>query len=198
MIAIRQVTLAAAALAFTFVTATFAQAQQYQVDPNHHSVTFKIRHLGLSFVHGRFSDLKGTVNFDKNNPEKSTFELSVPASTINTANDQRDGHLKSADFFDVEKYPAITFKSTKVKFDDDDKDELEITGELTLKGVTRIVKIEMDIAGPNEKGHRGFTTELEIKRSDYGMSYGLPNAIGDKVELEINFEAIPATQADNN
>lgn len=188
---IRRSFVAALALVITLTAAAATNAATYDVDANHHSVTFKIKHLGLSFIHGRFSDLTGTVNYDEKSPEKTTFVLAVPARTVNTANEKRDAHLRTADFFDVEKFPEISFRSTSVKRDGDDKDELEVTGELTLKGVTRTVKIEMKRKGPNKDGHIGFTTELEINRSDYNMSYGTPNNIGDKVKLEISFEAVP-------
>lgn len=184
-----------------FVTALFVlgslvaatpllQAETYTPDPNHQSVVFNIEHMNLSFVHGRFSQMTGHVKYDAKDIEQSSFDLKVPATTINTDNEKRDGHLKSADFFDVAKYPDITFKSTQVT-QGDDKDKIEVTGDLTLHGVTKSVTITFEMRGPNDKGLLGFSTELEIKRSDFGMSYGVPN-IGDTVKMDISFEALPA------
>lgn len=175
-----------------FAAAPALHAQSYTPDPNHQSVVFNIEHLNLSFVHGRFSELSGEVKYDAKNIEDSSFDLKVPAATVNTGNEKRDGHLKSADFFDVKKYPDIAFKSTSV-VKGDDKDEIKVTGDLTLHGVTKSVTVEFEVRGPNAKGLMGFSTELELKRSDYGMSYGVPN-IGDTVKMDISFEAIPAKE----
>lgn len=176
--------------ALSLVAAPALHAEQYEPDPNHQSVVFDIEHMSLSFVHGRFTQLTGQINYDAKDPTQSTFHLVVPAKTVDTANEKRDGHLRSKDFFNVEKYPEITFKSTKV-VKGDDKDELKVTGDLTLLGVTKSITVEFEIKGPNKKGLVGFSTDIEIKRSDYGMNFGLAN-IGDKVDMDISFEAIPA------
>lgn len=177
-------------LAMSFAVVSVAQAGNYEPDANHQSIVFDVEHLSLSFVHGRFTDLTGHVNFDDKKPAESSFHLVVPAKTIDTANEKRDGHLRSKDFFNVEKHPNITFKSTKV-VQGDDKHELVVTGDLTLLGVTKSVTVEFKVKGPNEKGVMGFSTEISLKRSDYGMGYGVPN-IGDTVDMKISFEALPA------
>ena len=176
-------------LAMSFAAVPAVQAEKYEPDPNHQSVVFDVEHLSLSFVHGRFTNLTGQVNYDAKKPAESSFHLVVPAKTVDTANEKRDGHLRSKDFFDVEKHPNITFKSTKV-VQGDDKDVLEVIGDLTLLGVTKSVTVEFKVKGPNKKGVMGFSTEITIKRSDYGMGYGVPN-IGDTVDLNISFEALP-------
>lgn len=169
-----------------------AKAASYKVDPAHHGVVFNISHLKVSKIFGRFNELTGQVNYDPAKPEATTINLAVQAKSIDTANEQRDKHLRSPDFFNVAEFPVITFKSTRVVVDEKDKDktELKVTGDLTLLGVTKSVTVEFDVRGPRDKGALGFVTELEIKRSDFGMKYGLPDAIGDKVELDISFELI--------
>lgn len=177
--------------AMTMVGVSTAQAESYKVDPNHNGVTFEIEHLKISKVFGKFAKFSGTVEYDPKNVQATRFDLTVQAESINTANEKRDEHLRGSDFFDVEKHPTITFKSTKVVQDQDDKDELKVTGDLTLLGVTKQVTLEFDVKGPAQKGQYGFTTEIEIKRSDFGMKYGLP-MIGDKVDLDISFEVLKA------
>lgn len=177
-------------LALSLAATPVLHADNYEPDPNHQSVVFDIQHMDLSFVHGRFTQLSGQINYDAKDPAKSTFHLVVPAKTVDTANEKRDGHLRSKDFFNVEKYPDITFQSTKVALDDD-QDELKVTGDLTLHGVTKSVVVVFEIKGPNKKGIIGFSTKIEIKRSDFDMKFGIPN-IGDEVEMQISFEALPA------
>ncbi len=173
----------------TMVGVSTAQAKQYKVDPNHNGVVFEIEHLRISQVYGKFTKFSGTVEYDPRNVEASKFDLTVEAASIDTANEARDNHLRKPDFFNVEKYPTITFKSTKVVRDGDDKDEIKVTGDLTLLGVTKSVTIEFKVKGPADKGQYGFTGDIDIKRSDFGMNYGIP-MIGDKVELDISFEVI--------
>jgi len=177
--------------AMTMVGVSSAQAESYTVDPNHQGVVFEIEHLRISKVFGKFTKLTGTVEYDPKNVEASKFDLTVEAASIDTGNANRDKHLRSADFFNVEKFPTITFKSTKVTRDGDDKDELKVTGELTLLGVTKTVTIELEVKGPAAKGQYGFTGDIDINRTDYGMKYGVP-MIGDKVELDISFEVLQA------
>lgn len=177
-----------AVMSLVLVNPAAAQNQSYKVDPNHNGVVFSIGHMGLAKVFGHFTQFTGSIAYDAAKPEQASFDLQVEAASINTANEKRDEHLRTKDFFNVEKFPLITFKSTSVKAGDD-KGELEVTGDLTLMGVTKSVTIEMDAKGPNEKGAVGFTTELKIKRSDFGMGYGIP-MIGDEVKLDISFEAI--------
>lgn len=171
----------------TMIGSSAVQAASYKVDPNHNGVVFEIEHLKISQIYGKFTKLSGTVEYDPANVEASKFDLTVEATSINTGNEARDKHLRTADFFNVEQHPTITFKSTKVVKDDDN--ELKVTGDLTLLGVTKSITIEIDVKGPAQKGQYGFTTELEIKRSDFGMKYGIP-MIGDKVDMDISFEVL--------
>ena len=180
-------------VAFAFI-ALFAKgtavraADDYAVDPVHSSITFKVQHLGLAFVHGRFNDYSGTISIDAD-AAKCTFTMSIKVESIDTANAMRDQHLRTPDFFDAKQFPNITFKSTSVKAA---KDDYEVTGDFTMHGVTKSISFVLtggktaDIKGMKRIG---FTTDLSVKRSDYGMKGGIP-AIGDEVYIAISFEGI--------
>lgn len=162
----------------------------YEIDPDHTSVTFKISHLGIGWVHGRFNEVAGTATVNANDPTKSSFTLTIPVKSIDTKVEQRDEHLRSADFFDVEKYSEMTFKSTKVKRIGKG---LEVTGDLTLHGVTKLVTFEL-IGGqtaefPEGVQRIGYSTSFVLKRSDFGMKTML-GPVGDEVHTEISFQAI--------
>lgn len=182
---------AAAALAAPAVA-----AETYNIDANHASVGFKIRHL-MSQVTGHFSDLEGTVHIDRDDPTASSVEITIQADSINTANERRDGHLKSPDFFDVANHPTITFKSTAVKPAGDDV--YEVTGNFTMHGVTKSIVLPVKILGemtdPWGNQRIGFEIETTISRKDYGITYnqvldqgGL--MLGEEVLVAINLEAV--------
>jgi len=166
----------------------------YKVDPNHSSVGFSIRHF-VSNVPGRFRDFNGVIKYDKQNPAASSVELSVQAASINTDNTDRDNHLKSADFFDVEKFPTLTFTSTKVT--GKDANTLNVTGNLTMHGVTKEVTIPVSVLG-TMKGPRGekagFETAFTVNRKDYGIVWNRVldaggSILGDDVKVSIEIEA---------
>jgi polyisoprenoid-binding protein YceI len=160
-----------------------ASADDYKVDPLHTSVSFKVGHLGISWIHGRFNQVSGEFTVDGNN---SSFGLKIKADSVDTGIAKRDGHLKSPDFFDVKQFPLITFKSTAVKMIDDG---YEVTGDLTMHGKTN--SITMKLTGgktANFGGQRiGFSTVLSLKRADYGMTRLAP-AAGDEVRIDISME----------
>ena len=162
-------------------------ADEYSVDPVHSSVTFKAEHMGISWVHGRFNEFSGNVVYDKANPAKSSFEMTIKAGSVDSGNKQRDGHLMSGDFFDAKQFANITFKSTGVK---PVKDGLEVEGDFTMHGTTKKIKFlmkggkEADIRG---KKVVGFWTDLTVKRSDFGMKE--MQGLGDEVPVSISFEA---------
>jgi polyisoprenoid-binding protein YceI len=165
-------------------------ADSYQFDPAHTSVTFKIQHVGISWVQGRFDDLAGACTLDPNDPGKSTFEMTIKTTSVDTNVAQRDNHLRSPDFFDVKQFPEMTFKSTSVKKVDAG---LEVTGDFTLHGVTKAVSFTL-VGGqkaefPKGTQRIGFVTELKLKRSDYGMAKMIPD-VGDEVRIFISFEAV--------
>ena len=166
----------------------------YKVDPNHSSVGFSIRHF-VSNVPGRFRDFNGVIKYDKQNPAASSVELTVQAASIDTDNTDRDNHLKSPDFFDVAKYPTLTFASTKVTAKD--ANTLNVTGNLTMHGVTKEVTIPITVLG-TMKGPRGekagFETAFTVNRKDYGIVWNRVldaggSILGDDVKVSIGIEA---------
>jgi polyisoprenoid-binding protein YceI len=163
-------------------------ADDYAVDAMHAGVNFKISHLGLSWVYGRFNDFSGTFTIDAADPAKCSFNLSIKTESVDTNNMKRDEHLRSPDFFNAKQFPVITFKSTAVK---PLKDGYQVTGDLTLHGVTKSVSFAL-LGGrkaefPKGVQRTGFSTELTIKRSEFGIDKGT-DAVGDEVPISISFE----------
>lgn len=182
------------ALPLTASTAS-AAADTFTVDAAHSNIGFQIRHF-VSRVPGRFNDFSGTIVWDKENPAASTVEITVQAKSIDTFNENRDGHLKGPDFFDVDKFPTLTFKSTSVKAVD--ADTLSVTGDLTAKGITKKTTIEVSLLGVMETGggkaKAGFETKFTINRQDFGISWNKTldtggAVLGDDVQIEVAFEA---------
>jgi polyisoprenoid-binding protein YceI len=165
-------------------------ADDYAMDGMHSGVTFKIQHLGLSWIYGRFDDFAGGFTIDADDAGKCLFGISIKAETIDTNNQKRDDHLRSPDFFNVKQFPTISFKSTAVKAI---KDGYEVTGDLTLHGVTKPVTFKLNggkkAEFPKNVQRTGFSTELTIKRSDFGMDKML-EAIGDEVYISISIEGV--------
>lgn len=164
-------------------------ADDYAFDPIHSSISFKARHLDISWVHGRFNSADGKVSLDRANPAKSTFALTIKADSVDTGNKQRDDHLRQPDFFDVKQFPTIEFKSTSVK---GVADGYEVTGDFTMHGKTK--KITFTLKGGKEidfmGGKRvGFSTDLKVKRSDFDFDKKSIGPIGDEVLIYIDFEA---------
>lgn len=165
-------------------------ADTYEIDGAHSSFSFAVKHAGISWVHGRFNKFRGTVTLDEADLSKSVFEVSLPVDSIDTNQAKRDEHLRSPDFFNEKQFPFVTFKSTKVE---DKGENLHVTGNFTMHGVTKSITLDLNKGGSAElpKGvHRvGFSTEAVIKRSEYGMDYGIP-MVGDEVKISISFEAV--------
>ncbi len=162
-------------------------ADDYTLDGMHTSVSFKASHLGLSWTHGRFNDVGGSFQIDPD-AGKCSFSLTIKTESVDTGNAKRDGHLRSPDFFNVKQFPALTFKSTEVK---PIKDGYQVIGDLTLHGVTKSVSFPL-VGGrkaefPKGVERTGYSTELSIKRSDFGMDK-MVEAIGDEVFISISFE----------
>jgi polyisoprenoid-binding protein YceI len=163
---------------------------RYQFDAAHTSVTFKIQHIGISWVQGRFNEFSGACTLDADDPAKSSFEMTIKTTSVDTNVTARDKHLRSPDFFDTEKFPDMIFKSTSVK-----KVEggLEVMGDFTLHGVTKPVTFTL-VGGkktefPKGTQRVGFVTEFSLKRSDYGMDKMIPD-VGDEVRIFISIEAV--------
>ncbi len=161
----------------------------YKIDSVHSSVGFRVRHL-LSKVQGRFGKAEGTVRVDTADITKSSVDVTIDVATISTNEDKRDAHLKGPDFFDVAKFPVITFKSTAVK--EVAKGKLEITGTFTMKGVSKTLVLPVTSLGtavdPWKNVVAAFEGAVRINRMDYGVSYG-PGLVGDDVDVELNIEA---------
>jgi len=184
-------TAALSALLLTGVSA-LAQSSSWVIDKNHSQVNFQIRHGGVSNVRGSLSGVTGTVVWDDKDPSKSSVEATIDATTVSTNNDARDKHLKSPDFFNVEKFPTLTFKSTSVS---GASGKLQVTGDLTLGGVTKSVTLDVDGPTAPQKGMggkmvTGFSASGLLKRSDF--NFGNPKfngLLGDDVKFTIDVEA---------
>jgi polyisoprenoid-binding protein YceI len=173
-----------------------AEAQNlYTIDTDHSNVAFKVRHL-VSKVAGEFTDFDGTITADFNNLDVSGVQFSIRTASIDTRNEDRDGHLRSADFFDVEKFPEITFTSTKIT--KVDKNSFAVAGTLTMHGVSKPTTLTVDHLGEmNAMGgtRAGYELSTTLDRKDWGISWnkaldsgGL--ILGDDVEININLEVI--------
>jgi polyisoprenoid-binding protein YceI len=163
-------------------------ADDYTFDLVHSSVSFKARHLDISWIHGRFNEVEGKFSLDRKDPAKSTFELTIKADSVDTGNKARDEHLRQPDYFDTKQFPTITFKSTSVKAIEGG---YELTGDFSMHGKTK--KITFPVKGGKEiefKGTKraGFSTELSLKRSDFGFDKSAIGPIGDEALIMIDFE----------
>jgi polyisoprenoid-binding protein YceI len=178
--------------------ATVSQAEQievYQIDPAHSAVQFKIRHF-FAKVPGGFTDFDGKIILNRTDIAKSKVEATIKTASIDTANEKRDGHLRSADFFDAEKYPTITFKSTAWK--EVGKNAYEVTGDFTMHGVTKPVTLAVKDLGSGAAmgGHRGgWEATTTIDRTVYGVAWnkaveGGGMTLGNEVEITLNIEGV--------
>ena len=166
-------------------------AETYTLDPDHSAVVFRIKHLGIATVFGRFHHPVGRITFDPQSPQKSHIQVQVAAKNVDTGVVKRDNHLRSADFFNVEKHPLILFESRSVKAKD--QNNFEVIGDITLLGNTRTVTVLVTQTGegmdPWGKFRRGFETTFSIMRKDFGMDF-MPGVVGDKVVLTISVEGV--------
>jgi polyisoprenoid-binding protein YceI len=169
-------------------------AGTWDIDPVHSEVGFVVRHLVVTKVRGRFADVKGHIVTGEN-PLDSSVEIEVDLNSISTHNEQRDGHLRSADFFEVEKYPTMTYRSTGVR---QDGDKFVLDGELTLKGVTKSVPLTFEVNGIGENPLAGttvagFSGTASINRKDFNVNFeGVQNGIAivsDKIDIHVEVEA---------
>lgn len=179
-------------LAVTSVaTAALAKPVAYQIDPTHTATVFSWDHFGFSTPSGNFSNIQGTINVDEKKPANSSVNVTIPLSSINTNVKALDEHLVAADWFDAAKYPNITFKSTKVETQD--KKNFKITGDLTIKGITKPVVLDAVL---NKQGEHpmtkaptvGFNATTSFNRSAFGIANFVPN-VGDKITVSITTEA---------
>lgn len=171
----------------------------YEIDPAHTSVTFSVRHMMVSNVKGEFRKTSAIVKYDPDNPANSSVDATIDASSIATRDDQRDAHLKSADFLDVANFPTITFRSTKIQ---PDAGGGKITGNLTIHGVTR--EITLDVEGPTPeikdpwgKQRIGASATGKLSRKDFGLVWNASLEtggvlVGDEVKISIEMEIVRA------
>lgn len=169
----------------------------YEIDSAHSAAHFSVRHLMISNVKGEFSKVTGTVVYDPNNVEAARVNATIDATTINTRDEQRDAHLRSADFFDTEKYPTLTFKSTQVS---KSKHKLRVTGDLTIHGVTREVILDVDgptaeVKDPWGNTRVGATASTKINRKDWGLTWNSALEtggvlVGEEVTITLDIEAV--------
>jgi len=176
---------------FCGATTSAQAADTYKVDPAHASFVFRIKHLDVSYVYGRFDKVAGAFDADEANPDAIKFDITVQAASVDTNVPQRDTHLKSSTFFDVKEFPTLTFKSSSVKKADEKK--YDVTGDLTIHGVTKTVTVPMEYVGKSSSGpmgnRAGWATTFTINRSDYGMN-GLMGPVGDEVTIMVSFEGV--------
>ena len=184
-----------AALVRTEDGRTVPEAGAYDLDVSHSTVEFVVRHLMISKVRGRFGSYRGAVVIG-DRPEDSSVEVSIDAASISTSDEQRDGHLRSGDFFDVERYPTVSFTSTAVE--PAKGDHWKVTGDLTIRDITKPVVLDVEFEGaqtdPWGNGRIGFSASTEIDREDWGLTWNQALEtggvlVGKKIKIELGVEA---------
>lgn len=174
---------------------TFAAADPFQIDAAHTNVVFKVKHMGVSLVAGSFVDVSGTLDWEGNDPSTAKVDITARIASINTRNAKRDDHLRSPDFFDAEKFPTMTFKSTKIE--KTGEGTAKMTGDLTIKGVTQSVTFDVTHNGTLAKDpwgneRAGFSAKAVIDRHAFHVTAPKVSdaAIGDGVTIEIETEFV--------
>jgi polyisoprenoid-binding protein YceI len=167
----------------------------WQIDTAHTVVSFTGKHMMITKVRGIFKGVTGTIEFDEADPARSAVEVTIPAATVETGMEARDNHLRSADFLDVERYPTLTFQSTAIERKGD---RWAITGDLTIRGVTRPVVLATEalgvVTGMDGRRHAGFEATTKIKRSDWGLTWNVGLEAGgwlvsDEISIELEVAA---------
>ena len=184
--------------AFLFTVPALAFASTWNIDPDHSSIEFKVRHLMVSNVKGSFGRVAGVIHVDDKDITRSSATATIDTASIDTGVERRDAHLRSPDFLDVEKFPTMTFVSTKVARDGEDK--LKVTGNLTLHGVTRRVVLDieapsLEIKDPAGNIRRGASAMARINRKDFGLTWNKALetggvAVGEEVGINIELELV--------
>lgn len=171
---------------------------KWQIDPAHTNVTVAVKHMAISTVRGRFtSGAEGTIEYDPQAPDRAHVELRIKAASIDTGDAKRDGHLRSPDFLDAEKYPEITFKSTKIERKG--TNDWLARGDLTIRDVTKPVDVNVETLGvvedPYVKQRVGFDATARFDRREWGLVWNMPMPsgllVGEQVKIEFSVEAIP-------
>ncbi len=168
----------------------------WKLDPTHTSVEFSAKHLMITTVKGTIADIEGTINVDERNPQNSSVEATLKTASIDTRTDQRDQHLRSADFFDVEKFPEIKFRSTRIE---GNQESFKLTGDLTIRDVTKPIALDVEFEGRNRDpwgGERiGFSAKGKIDRREFGLTYNQVLetggvVVGNDIKINLEVEAI--------
>jgi polyisoprenoid-binding protein YceI len=189
-------------VAAVLVAASAFAADTFVVDRNHSEAIFQVRHF-VSRVSGKFDDFAGTISVDRENPAASSVEFTIKSASINTGVADRDKHLRSADFFEAEKFPELSFKSTAIK-PSSRKDVYDVTGTFTMHGVTKTITLPVEFLGfikdPQGNERAGFTAHTTLNRKDYGVSWNRALEAGgallsDDVGITVNIEAIKKAPA---
>jgi polyisoprenoid-binding protein YceI len=179
-------------MAMTPLKQARAEIENYEFDTVHSQIIFFVSHLGFSISEGEFLDFDGLITFNRDEPEKSSVNVTIDTASIDMDDEKWNDHMKNEDFFNVEKYPHMTFKSTDIEVTGEKT--AKITGDLTILETTKPVTLDVTFnkAGKHPFGDKyaaGWSATTSIKRSDFGMNYGLPN-VGDDVEIRIEVEAV--------
>lgn len=170
----------------------------YGIDKAHSEVAFQVRHL-LTKVRGRFSDFSGTIEYDEENPEHSSVNIDIQAASIDTNERDRDAHLRSADFFEVDKFPTLVFRSTGIRRKGDDR--FDVSGQLTIHGVTKPVTFDVTLLGkakdPWGNERIAFEADGTVNRKDFGLTWNAALEtggflVGDEVRISLSVQAVPA------
>jgi polyisoprenoid-binding protein YceI len=169
-----------------------ATADNYQVDSVNSFVIFRIKHMGLGYAYGRFDELSGSFLFNEADPQGITFDFTANAESVNTGNPKRDQHLKGPDFFNAREFPKITFKSLSVKRRGEKA--FDVSGDLEMHGIAKPVSFTLDWVGtgkdPKGNVRSGFDGSFIIKRSAFGVNFGLDGGLSDEVQVTLAFEGI--------
>jgi len=174
-----------------------AQVQMWQIDPNHTAAQFSVRHMGISTVRGAFTKVSGTAQYDPADLSKASVAATIEASSVDTRVSMRDDDLRSSNYFDVAKYPTITFKSKSVQAAGEGK--LKIVGDLTIHGVTKEVTLDVDgpsapVTDPKGNSHVGASASTTVNRKDFGVG-GSSNMVGEDITITIDVELVRKAQA---
>lgn len=169
-------------------------SSRWQIDPSHSSVTVAARHLMLTTVRASFSGVTGTLDFDPERPEAAAIRLEIPATTVDTGDEKRDGHLRSADFLDAGQHPNLVFVSRGIRRVDGEAFSVE--GDLTMRGITKPVSIDVDLVGVADTGEGrvvGFTARATIDRTQWGLVWNMPIPggvlVSEKLKVDIDLQA---------
>ncbi|HLL90317.1 MAG TPA: YceI family protein [Tepidisphaeraceae bacterium] len=167
-------------------------ADTFQVDAEHSIVLYRVKHLNVGWAYGTINDPTGTVTWDEQNPQNSSIQMTADLAKLDTDNEKRDEHLRGPDFFNAKQFPTMTFKSTKIAKSSAGENLYDVTGDLTVHGVTKPVTVTFEHVGTGKDPwgniRAGFETTFTVQRSEFDMNY-MPEGIGNDVRVTVSFEA---------